>query len=474
MKEAITFDDVLIVPARSAVLPKDVSLKTRFTQHLPLNIPVVSAAMDTVTEHRTAIALAREGGIGVIHRNMSEEKQATEVRKVKRAEYYIVEKPITITPETTIGEIVALATRYGISSFPVVENNKLVGIVTKRDVRFEHNMRRKAKSIMTKKLITAQYPISMNKAKQILHENRIEKLPLVDKHGRLKGLITSIDIEKKEKFPYALKDKKGRLMVAAAIGPKDDYRVKVLMEAEVDALVIDTAHGHSKNVLNAVKRIKKDYDVELVAGNVATKEGAQDLVAAGADAIKVGVGPGAICTTRVVTGVGMPQITAIMEAVKGAGNIPVIADGGITYSGDIAKAIAAGADSVMMGAIFAGCEETPGRIIYLNNRKFKEYRGMGSISAMQRGSADRYMQTSTTKPDKLVPEGVEGIVPYKGTVSEVVFQLMGGVRSAMGMVGAKTIPEFKKRAKFVRITQASVRESHPHDIKITSEAPNYP
>lgn len=437
-------------------------------------MPIVSAAMDTVTEAKTAIAMAQNGGIGVIHKNLSVAEQALQVEKVKRSEFWIITSPTTISQNTTLAQINALKKEFNISSFPVVENNKLVGIITNRDLLFEKNPQTKAAELMTKDLVTVEKIIGMVEAKKILHKNKIEKLPIVDKNGHLKGLITIADILNREKFPLASKDKKGRLLVGAAVGPKDNERAQMLVEKEVDVLIIDTSHGHSKNVVEAVKRFKKKFSVPIIAGNVATESGAKALIEAGADAIKVGVGPGAICTTRVVTGVGVPQATAVFEAVKAARKkgVSVIADGGIKYSGDITKALALGASTVMVGSILAGCEETPGKIIYLNNRKFKQYRGMGSVGAMQQGSADRYFQGSVEEDKKFVPEGIEGIVPYKGTISEVLYQLIGGLRSGMGLTGCKTIKDLWK-TKIMQITQASLKESHPHDVTITEEAPNY-
>ena len=473
--KALTFDDVLILPGKSEVLPKDVSLKTNITGKISLNIPILTAAMDTVTEHATAIAIAREGGLGIIHKNIPIEVQAGEVEKVKRSEFWVISNPVTVSPNDTIVRINALKKEFGINSFPVVENGKLVGIATNRDLLFETNPGKKISELMTgrKDLITVEKQVSLDEAKSILHKNRIEKLPIVEKDGTLKGLITITDIQNREKNPNAVKDKRGRLLVGAAVGPKDDKRAEALIGKEVDLLVLDTSHGHSKNVLEAVKRFKKNFDVELIAGNVATAEGAKALVNAGADGIKVGVGPGAICTTRIVTGVGVPQVTAIMESVKAAGNVPVIADGGIKYSGDIVKALASGASAVMLGSLFAGCEETPGKIVYLNNRKFKQYRGMGSVGAMMQGSKDRYFQTDIEEEKKFVPEGIEGVVSFKGTISEVVYQLTGGVRSGMGLSGCATIEELRKKAKMIEITPAGMKESHPHDVTITEEAPNY-
>lgn len=475
IREALTFDDVLIVPAASKILPGEALLKTRLTKNITLNIPIISAAMDTVTEAATAIAIAKEGGIGFIHKNMPFERQASEVEKVKRSEFWVVTNPITVTRQTTIAEINELKAKYNIRSFPVVENGKLVGIVTNRDLLFEDDLEKKAEEIMTKDLITVNRKVEFDEAKEILHKNRVEKLPIVDDKGMLKGMITSTDIMNTTRYPNGNKDRKGRLMVGAAVGPKDDKRVEALVGKGVDVIVIDTAHGHSQNVIDAVKRFKKNYNVEIIAGNVATAEATRDLIKAGADAVKVGVGPGAICTTRIISGIGVPQITAIMDSAKEAGkyDVPIIADGGIKYSGDIAKAIAAGASSVMIGSLFAGCEETPGKSIFLNGRKFKQYRGMGSLGAMVEGSKDRYGQGDVKDKGKLVPEGIEGIVPYKGTISEVVYQLSGGLRSGMGFAGCKTIEELRKNAQLVRITNAGLRESHPHDVVITEEAPNY-
>ncbi len=474
MKKALTFDDVLLAPAFSSVLPRDVSLKTRLTNEVELNIPLVSAAMDTVTESAMAIAIAREGGIGVIHKNLSIEEQAAEVSRVKRSESLVVRNPITVSPDMRLGELLEVREKSGYSSFPVVKGRKLVGLVTKRDYRFEENKKKKIREFMTRKPVTINRALSEKEAKKLLQEYKIEKLPIVNSKGELLGLITGTDIEKREKYPNANTDSKRRLRVAAAIGPNDDGRAEALLREECDVLVLDTSHGHSGNVIEAVKRIKKKFDCQLVAGNAATGKGALALVTAGADAVKVGVGPGAICTTRVISGVGVPQVSAIIDCVKAVnGGVPVIADGGIRYSGDITKAIAAGADCVMLGSLFAGCEETPGKTIFFNNRKFRQYRGMGSIGAMQLGSKDRYAQEHVKQKEKLVPEGIEGMVPYKGHVSEVVFQLMGGLRSGMGLVGARNIHELKK-AKMILISSASLKESHPHDIRITEEAPNYP
>ncbi len=474
MEKALTFDDVLLIPSYSRVLPSEVSLKARLSKNIELNIPLASAAMDTVTESATAIAVAREGGIGVIHKNLLPEAQAEEVRKVKRSESLVVSNPLTVSPEITLGKLLELREKSGYSSFPVVNGNKLLGLITKRDYRFEENLKTRVSELMTKDPVTIKKNLSEKEAKKMLQRHKIEKLPIVGKNGELRGLITGTDIEKREKFPKANTDKRRRLRAAAAIGPSDDERAELLDAEECDAIIIDTAHGHSKNVIEAVKRIKKKVNCDVIAGNVATGKAAKALMEAGADAVKIGVGPGAICTTRVVSGVGVPQITAIMDCARETrGKIPLIADGGIRYSGDITKALAAGADCVMLGSLFAGCEETPGKTIFFNNRKFKQYRGMGSIGAMQRGSKDRYGQAHVRQKEKLVPEGIEGMVPYKGHVSEVIYQLMGGLSSGMGLAGTKGIAELRK-AKMVQVTAASLKESHPHDIKITEEAPNYP
>lgn len=475
---ALTFDDVLLVPAYAAVHPRDVDTRSWFTRGIPLNVPLVSAAMDTVTESEMAIAMARAGGIGVLHKNMSIDRQAAEVDRVKRSESGMILNPITLGPEATLRDAVALMARFKISGVPVVDSeNRLVGIITNRDLQFQRDLQRPLREVMTSEgLVTAPVGTTLEEAERILGEHRIEKLPVVDGEGRLRGLITVKDIHKRREYPDANKDQHGRLRVAAAIGAGGDYldRARALVEAGVDALVVDTAHGHSEGVLRATARVREAFpDVQLVAGNVATEEGARALVERGVDAVKVGVGPGSICTTRVVTGVGVPQLTAIMEAVRGAGDVPVIADGGIKYSGDIVKAIAAGAASVMMGSMLAGTEESPGEAFLLEGRRFKMIRGMGSLSAMQDGSADRYFQEGEMSPRKLVPEGIEGRVPYKGPVADVLFQMVGGLRSGMGYVGCATIEELRTRPTFVRITAAGLRESHPHDVTITREAPNY-
>jgi len=474
-KEALTFDDILLVPGASKVLPKDANLETRISKKLKINIPFISAAMDTVTESRTAIAIAREGGIGIIHKNLDAESQASEVNKVKRSEFLIVSNPLCIGPDDSLQKVFELQKTIGIGSFPVTKNNKLVGIVTQRDIAFESNFAKKVSEIMTKDVISINHEPSADEAKEVLHKHRIEKLPIVNSKGEITGLLTATDIRKQEKFPNSAKDKKGRLLVGAAVGVSDIARIEKLIETDVDVLVVDTAHGHSKGVVEAVKRYKKEFDIQIIAGNVATAEAVEDLAAAGADAVKVGIGPGCICTTRIISGVGVPQFTAVLECSKAAKkyNVPIIADGGIRYSGDIVKALAAGASSVMLGSLFAGCEETPGRTIFLYNRKFKQYRGMGSLGAMEKGGKERYFQGDVEDSNKLVPEGVEGIVPYKGMISEMVFQLLGGLRSGMGLVGAKDIEVLKKNTKWVKITAAGVKESHPHDINITEESPNY-
>jgi len=479
LMDGLTFDDVLLVPAKSEVLPRDVDTRTRFSRNIEINIPLVSAAMDTVTEARLAIALAREGGIGVIHRNMTIEVQAAEVDAVKRSESGMIRNPITLTPRHTIGDALALMKRYRISGIPIVEGEKLVGILTNRDLRFETHLGLRVEELMTKaNLITAPLGTTLEEAEKILQKHRIEKLPVVDREGRLRGLITVKDIQKKRQFPLAAKDEQGRLRVAAAVGVSTDTadRAAALVEAGVDALVVDTAHGHSAGVLALVARLKERFPkVDVVAGNVATKEGAEALIEAGADAVKVGMGPGSICTTRVVAGVGIPQITAIAlcAEVCAPRGVPLIADGGIRYTGDIAKAIATGADAVMLGNLFAGTEESPGELVFLEGRRYKAIRGMGALSAMEQGSRDRYFQEGEPESAKLVPEGVEGRVPYRGRLSDAVYQMIGGLRAAMGYCGVKSIAELKEKGRFVRVTPAGVRESHPHDVIVTQEAPNY-
>jgi IMP dehydrogenase len=478
--EGLTFDDVLLVPSYSQVLPREVDLSTHFSKNIKLNVPMVSAAMDTVTEEKLAIAIAREGGIGVIHKNMSIEEQARQVKKVKRAESVMINDPITIGPENSVADALNLMQEFKIGGIPVVIDNKiLIGIITNRDLRFETDMRRQVGEIMTKDkdLITTSHETNLNEAAQILQRHKIEKLPIVDNNHKLVGLITYKDITKTKDRPLASKDSKGRLRVAAAIGIAVDTleRVQALKNVDVDAVVIDTAHGHHKGVIEMVKRVKQAFpDLEVIAGNIGTADGALDLLKAGADAVKVGIGPGSICTTRIVAGVGVPQLSAIYDvakAVKGSG-IPVIADGGIRYSGDITKALAAGADTIMAGSLFAGTEESPGDTIIFNGRKYKSYRGMGSIEAMQKGSKDRYFQDVEDDIRKLVPEGIEARVPYKGTISEVVYQLVGGLRAGMGYCGTANIGELQN-ARFVRITASGMTESHPHDVTITREAPNY-
>jgi IMP dehydrogenase len=477
--EGLTFDDVLLVPSYSEVLPREVDLSSMFTRHIRINTPVISAAMDTVTEDELAIAIAREGGIGVIHKNMTIEKQATQVKRVKRAENVMILDPITIGLDATVADAISLMNEYGIGGIPVIDKNrKLKGIVTNRDLRFESNRRRKITELMTTKLITTTHQTNLDEAARILRKHKIEKLPMVDEDGKLTGLITYKDITKTKDRPNSCKDEKGRLRVAGAVGISADTmeRVAALVGANVDAIVIDTAHAHSKNVIKILKDIKKNYPgAEVVVGNIATAEAATRLISEGADAVKVGIGPGSICTTRVIAGVGIPQLTAIYnvaKAIEGSG-IPVIADGGIRYSGDIIKAIAAGADSIMAGSLFAGVEESPGETIIYNGRKFKAYRGMGSIEAMQQGSKDRYFQDMEDDIQKLVPEGIAARVPYKGTLAEVIYQMTGGLRSGMGYVGAKNINFLKKESKFVRITNSGIIESHPHDVSITRESPNY-
>ncbi|WP_027357512.1 MULTISPECIES: IMP dehydrogenase [Desulfofundulus] len=475
-KFGLTFDDVLLIPAKSEVLPGEVDTTTYLTRDIKLNIPLMSAAMDTVTESRMAIAIAREGGIGVIHKNMSIERQALEVDRVKRSEHGVISDPIYLSPESPISEALLLMERYRISGVPVTVNGKLVGILTNRDLRFERDFSKPVGEVMTRdNLVTAPVGTTLEQAKEILQRHKVEKLPIVDENFNLRGLITIKDIEKARQYPLSAKDKKGRLLVAAAVGVSADTeeRADALVRAGVDAIVVDTAHGHSKGVLETVARLKRKYpEVAIIAGNVATAEGTRDLIRAGADAVKVGIGPGSICTTRVVAGAGVPQITAIYECAREAmaHNTPIIADGGIKYSGDITKAIAAGADVVMIGSLFAGTEESPGEIEIYQGRSYKVYRGMGSLGAMKEGSSDRYFQEHQPK---LVPEGVEGRVPYRGPLSETIFQLIGGLRAGMGYCGCRNIQELKTKTRFMRITPAGLRESHPHDVVITKEAPNY-
>ncbi len=471
----LTFDDVLLVPGYSEVLPKEVQLGTVFTRKNKLNVPLCSAGMDTVTEARMAIAIAREGGIGVIHKNMSIEEQAGEVDKVKRSESGVIVDPIYLSPDRSVEEALQIMERYHISGVPITEGKRLVGILTNRDLKFEENLQQPIANLMTSKnLITASVGTTLEEAKQILHKNKIEKLPIVDENFELKGLITIKDIEKARQYPNSAKDANGRLLVAAAVGITGDVteRVAALVDAAVDAIVVDTAHGHHVNILNAVKQIKSKYDVQVVAGNVATADATLALIDAGADAVKVGIGPGSICTTRVVAGIGVPQITAVFNCAEAARphKVPIIADGGIKYSGDIVKALAAGASSVMLGNLFAGTEESPGETEIYQGRSFKVYRGMGSIGAMKAGSRDRYFQENAPK---LVPEGIEGRVPYKGPLSETIYQLLGGLRAGMGYCGVANINELQTKTKFIQISNAGYRESHPHDVQITKEAPNY-
>lgn len=481
--EALTFDDVLLVPGYSEITAKDVSLKTRLSRSISLNIPLVSAAMDTVTESRLAIALAQDGGIGIIHKSMSIDNQALEVRAVKKYESGVVKDPISINSSASVKELVDLTTEYNISGVPVLENGELVGIVTRRDVRFEPSLKSPVSTIMTPKdrLVTVYEGAKSDEIKSLLHKHRIEKILVVSKSFELRGLITVKDIDKAEKFPNACKDDQGRLRVGASIGtsPDTDDRVAALVKAGVDILVIDTAHGHSMNVINRVKKIKSQYPlVDIIAGNIATAEGALALAKAGADGVKVGIGPGSICTTRIITGIGVPQITAITNVVDALKDtcIPVIADGGIRFSGDISKALAAGAHSVMMGSMFAGTEESPGDIEFYEGRTYKSYRGMGSMGAMMQtlGSSDRYFQDAARGAEKLVPEGIEGRVPYKGPISSIIHQMMGGVRSSMGYTGSPDIDTLRTKPTFVRVTSAGMNESHVHDVSVSKEAPNYP
>ncbi len=478
LRVGLTYDDVVLVPAKSEVLPGEVDTRTQVSRHVTVNIPIVSAAMDTVTEARLAIALAREGGIGILHRLLSPEDQAVEVDKVKKSESGMILDPITIAPDAMIHEAHQLMTKYHISGIPVTKHGKLVGILTNRDLRFESRMELKVSQVMTKdKLVTAPEGTSLEKAREILHEHRIEKLLVVNKKFELKGLITIKDIEKRIKYPHACKDTHGRLRVGAAIGvgPETEHRLDLLVKVGVDLVAVDTAHGHSRGVLETVKVVKKKYpNLDVIAGNIATAEAARDLVKTGVDAVKVGVGPGSICTTRIVSGAGMPQLTAISDcaaALAGTG-VPIIADGGVKYSGDVTKALAAGASAVMIGGILAGTEESPGETVLFQGRTYKVYRGMGSLGAMDKGGKDRYFQAGRPE-SKLVPEGIEGRVPYKGTLSGVIYQLVGGVRSGMGYCGCRTITELQKNARFIRQTLAGLREGHVHDVIITKEAPNY-
>ncbi|MEE8573905.1 MAG: IMP dehydrogenase [Thermodesulfobacteriota bacterium] len=475
--EGLTFDDLLLVPAYSKTLPRDVDVSTRLTRKIKLNIPLISAAMDTVTESRMAIAIAQEGGIGIIHKNQTIEEQAAMVDRVKKYESVIIKDPMTLSPDQKLKDAREIQNRENISAFPIVKDGKLVGMLTNRDLRFEENPNKKISSMMSKNVITAPVGVTAAKAKAIMHKHRIEKLPVVDSRMRLKGLMTVTDIEKRLRFPDSCKDKHGSLRVGAAVGVSFDLeaRAAALLAAGTDVLVVDTAHGHSKGVLEAIKNLKKNFRCEIIAGNVATAEGTAALIKAGVDAVKVGVGPGSICTTRVVSGIGVPQVTAVLDALRAAkrARIPVISDGGIKYSGDITKAMAIGAGSVMIGGLFAGTDESPGETVLLQGRTFKLYRGMGSIEAMKEGSKDRYFQEDVESELKLVPEGIEGRVPYKGPISSSIFQLIGGLKAGMGYAGAATISELRKKAKFHKITSAGRRESHVHDVIITKEAPNY-
>lgn len=476
INKALTFEDILLIPAYSEVIPKEVNTQSMLTKNIGLNIPFVSAAMDTVTEHKSAIAMARLGGIGIIHKNMDIESQVKEIIRVKKSESGIINDPVFITPDKTLQDAEDIMKTYSISGVPVVDDNRcLIGILTNRDTRFETDFTKRVVDVMTKNnLITAYVGISLEHAKDIMHKNRIEKLPIVDKNNVLQGLITIKDIQKSIEYPNANKDSFGRLRVGGAIGVNQIDRASALVDAGVDVLVLDSAHGHSKNVINTLKEIKSKLNVDIIVGNVVTPEATKDLILAGADAVKVGIGPGSICTTRIVAGVGMPQVSAIDGCAKVAKdyNIPIIADGGIKYSGDVAKALAVGASSVMIGSLLAGTEESPGDLVIFQGRQYKSYRGMGSIGAMQKGSGDRYFQEGTAQ-DKLVPEGIEGRVPYRGKISSVLHQLVGGLRSCMGYLGAKDIPMLWENAKIIEITSAGLRESHVHDVVIIKEAPNY-
>ncbi len=480
IKEGLTFDDVLLIPGPTDVLPREVDITTRLTAEIGLNIPVLSAAMDTVTESRTAIALAQEGGIGIIHKNWSAEEQAAEVARVKKYESGVVSEPITVRPTMTLAELMELSAEQNISGFPVTDGGRLVGMITNRDIQFEENLGSRVSELMTprEKLVTAAPGIGLEEAREILRAKRVEKLPLVDDGGKLKGLITVRDLKKAKRYPHAVKDGLGRLRVGAAVGvgDKEFERAGALIAAGADVIVVDTAHGHSAGVIAMVKRLRQAHaDLQIIGGNIATADAAKDLVAAGASAVKVGVGPGSICTTRIVGGCGVPQVTAINDVASYARKkgVPIIADGGIKFSGDIVKALAAGAQSVMIGSMFAGTDETPGEVVLFQGRSYKSYRGMGSISAMKKGSRDRYFQAEVTDASKLVPEGIEGRVPYRGKIRDVLTQMIGGLRSGMGYTGARTIEELYAKGSFVKITPAGLRESHVHDVIITKEAPNY-
>jgi len=472
----ITFDDVLLIPAKSDFVPTQAETTTQLTNNISINIPIISAAMDTVTEAALAIALAQEGGIGIIHKNLSIEEQKREAAKVKRSENGVILDPVTLTPTEPVKKAWDLMNVQNVSGIPIVEGKKLVGILTRRDLKFLKDYDVEISSVMTKKnLVTGPPATTLEQAKEILQKHKVEKLLLIDDQGKLTGLITMRDIDRIQQFPRAARDKRGRLRVGAAVGVSDFHRIEEMLAAEVDVLVVDTAHGHSQNVIDTLITIKENYQIDVIAGNIATGEAAKDLIAAGANAVKVGIGPGAICTTRIISGVGVPQVSAIRDVAKVADkhNIPVIADGGIKQSGDITKAIAAGASSVMLGSLFAGLKESPGQLVIYKGRQFKEYRGMGSIGAMVKGSAERYSQESSTEKEKLVPEGVEGRVPYRGTLSDFVYQLVGGLKAGMGYCGTKNIEQLRKNTTFISISPASVSESHPHDIQITKESPNY-
>ena len=474
--EGITFDDVLLVPAKSDFVPSQADTRTQLTDNITINIPIISAAMDTVTESALAIALAQEGGIGIIHKNLSIEAQKREVAKVKRSENGIIIDPVTLSPNEPVRRAQELMSEQNVSGIPIVDGKKLVGILTRRDLKFLKDYSVEISTVMVKNnLVTGPAGTTLEQAKEILQKHKVEKLLLVNGKGELAGLITMRDIDRVQQYPISARDRRGRLLVGAAVSVHDYERIEALIKADADILVVDTAHGHSQNVIDTVKKIKAEYTIDVIAGNIATAQAAEDLIAAGANALKIGIGPGAICTTRIISGVGVPQVSAIMNCAEVAQkhNIPVIADGGIRQSGDIAKAIAAGASSVMIGSLFAGLKESPGQLVIYKGRQFKEYRGMGSLGAMVKGSAERYGQSSSTEARKLVPEGVEGRVPYRGTLGDFVYQLVGGLRAGMGYCGARNIEELRKNSRFVRISAASVSESHPHDIQITKEAPNY-
>jgi len=474
--EGITFDDVLLIPAKSDFVPSQADTRTRLTNNITINIPIISAAMDTVTEARLAIALAQEGGIGIIHKNLPIEAQKREVAKVKRSEHGVISDPVTLAPNEPVRKAQQLMNEQNVSGIPIVKGKKLVGILTRRDLKFLKDYDVEISTVMTKtNLVTGPAGTTLEQAREMLHEHKVEKLLLVNGKGELAGLITMRDIDRVQQYPLSARDQRGRLRVGAAVSVHDYERVEALIAADADIIVVDTAHGHSQNVIDTVKKIKSEHDIDVIAGNIATAEAAEDLIAAGANAVKIGIGPGAICTTRIISGVGVPQVSAIINCAKAAEkhDIPVIADGGIKQSGDITKSIAAGASSVMLGSLFAGLKESPGQLVIYKGRQFKEYRGMGSLGAMVKGSAERYGQSSSTEVSKLVPEGVEGRVPYRGMLSDFVYQLVGGLRAGMGYCGAQNIDQLRKTSQFVRISAASVHESHPHDIQITKEAPNY-